>query len=151
MYKMLMRGVLCLIMLAMSGSIISQKNSPRWIASPSGDTLLGFNSEHVDVLGEKLMLKSYLVQRNYELVQLNDLLTQRCNAMAGALEERREEVAVLDGEISLCEQRIQSLNSEIDRLNREIKRQERRKNFWKTLSAAAGGALLLLIGGIVLL
>lgn len=151
MYKMLMRGVLCLIMLAMSGSIISQKNSPRWIASPSGDTLLGFNSEHVDVLGEKLMLKSYLVQRNYELVQLNDLLTQRCNAMAGALEERREEVAVLDGEISLCEQRIQSLNSEIERLNREIKRQERRKNFWKTLSAAEGGALLLLIGGIVLL
>ncbi len=135
----------------MSVSSFSQKNSPRWIASPSGDTLLGFNSEHVDILGEKLILKSYLVQRNYELMQMNDLMSARCNALSRSLEERMEEVAVLDGEISLCTQRIQSLNSEIERLTKAVARQERRKKFWKVVAMAEGGALLVLGGALLLL
>ena len=96
------------------------------------------------MLGEKLMLKSYLVQRNYELVQLNDLMTQRCNALASALDDRTDEIAVLDGEIRLCAQRIQSLEGEISRLEKEVKRQERRKAFWRTVAAVEGGALIVL-------
>jgi len=135
----------------MSVSTFSQKNSPRWIASPSGDTLLGFNSEQVDVLGEKLILKSYLVQRNYELMQMNDLMTSRCNALSSALEERMEEVALLDGEISLCSQRISGLNSEIDRLTKAVARQERRKKFWKTVAVVEAGAVAVLTGIILIL
>ena len=138
------------MMLVMSVSTFSQKSSPRWIASPSGDTLLGFNSEHVDILGEKLILKSYLVQRNYELMQLNDLMQSRCNALSGALEERMDEVAILDGEIALCEQRIQSLNSEIERLDKAVQRSERRKKFWKVAAIGEGGILLLVVGGVLL-
>jgi len=134
----------------MSVSTFSQKSSPRWIASPSGDTLLGFNSEHVDILGEKLILKSYLVQRNYELMQLNDLMQSRCNALSSALEERMDEVAVLDGEIALCEQRIQSLNNEIERLDKAVQREERRKKFWKVAAISEGGILLLVVGGVLL-
>jgi hypothetical protein len=134
----------------MSVSTFSQKSSPRWIASPSGDTLLGFNSEHVDILGEKLILKSYLVQRNYELMQLNDLMQSRCNALSSALEERMDEVAVLDGEIALCEQRIQSLNNEIERLDKAVQRAERRKKFWKVVAISEGGILLLVVGGVLL-
>jgi len=130
----------------MSVSTFSQKSSPRWIASPSGDTLLGFNSEHVDILGEKLILKSYLVQRNYELMQLNDLMQSRCNALSGALEERMDEVAILDGEIALCTQRIQSLNNEIERLNKAVQRAERRKKFWKVAAIGELGFLLALAG-----
>jgi maltooligosyltrehalose synthase len=138
------------VMLVMSVSTFSQKSSPRWIASPSGDTLLGFNSEHVDILGEKLILKSYLVQRNYELMQLNDLMQSRCNALSSALEERMDEVAVLDGEIALCEQRIQSLNNEIERLDKAVQREERRKKFWKVAAISEGGILLLVVGGVLL-
>lgn len=138
------------MMLVMSVSTFSQKSSPRWIASPSGDTLLGFNSEHVDILGEKLILKSYLVQRNYELMQLNDLMQSRCNALSSALEERMDEVAVLDGEIALCEQRIQSLNNEIERLDKAVQREERRKKFWKVAAISEGGILLLVVGGVLL-
>jgi len=145
-----MHGGLCLVMLVMSVSTFSQKSSPRWIASPSGDTLLGFNSEHVDILGEKLILKSYLVQRNYELMQLNDLMQSRCNALSSALEERMDEVAVLDGEIALCEQRIQSLNNEIERLDKAVQRAERRKKFWKVVAISEGGILLLVVGGVLL-
>lgn len=134
MFKTLMRGVLCLTMIAMSVCSFSQGNSPRWIQSPTGDTLLGFNSEQVDKLGEKLILKSYLVQRNYELVQLNDLMTQRCNALASALDERKEEVANLDHQITLCQQRIQSLDAEILRLQKIIEKEKRRKIFWKAVA-----------------
>lgn len=151
MCKILMRGALCLMMLAMSGSIFSQRNSPRWIASPSGDTLLGFNSEHVDILGEKLILKSYLVQRNYELMQLNELCSQRCNALSGALEERMDEVAVLDGEIALCSQRIQGMNNEIARLEQLVKKQDRRKKFWKALAIGEGGLLLVALGALLII
>jgi predicted nucleic acid-binding Zn-ribbon protein len=112
--------------------------------------LLGFNSEHVDILGEKLILKSYLVQRNYELMQLNDLMQSRCNALSSALEERMDEVAVLDGEIALCEQRIQSLNNEIERLDKAVQREERRKKFWKVAAISEGGILLLVVGGVLL-
>jgi septal ring factor EnvC (AmiA/AmiB activator) len=67
-------------------------------------------------------------------VQLNDLMTQRCNALASALDERKEEVANLDHQITLCQQRIQSLDAEILRLQKIIEKEKRRKIFWKTVA-----------------
>jgi hypothetical protein len=61
-----------------------------------------------------------------------------------------DEVAILDGEIALCEQRIQSLNSEIERLDKAVQRSERRKKFWKVVAISEGGILLLVVGGVLL-
>jgi len=126
----------------MSGSIFSQKNSPQWIQSPSGDTLLGFNSAHVDILGEKLILKSYLVQRNYELVQINDLMTQRCNALSSALEDRMEEVAKIDDELRLTTMRLQTLNLQIEDQEKKIKTLRRIIILQKTIIIIESAALL---------
>lgn len=133
----LMRGVLFLLMTAMSVCTFSQRNSPQWIQSPSGDTLLGFNSQHVDILGEKLILKSYLIQRNYELVQLNTFCTERCNALAEALDERKEEVAALDDQIRKTEMRILALNAAIEEKEALIKKLNRRLKVQKVVTYVA--------------
>lgn len=134
----------------MSACAFSQKNSPKWIQSPDGDTLLGFNSAHVDALGEKLILKSYLVQRNYELVQLNDLCKARCDALASAVQYKDDQIAAIDYQIRMSEGKIEFLNNRIKEQEDRINRETRRKKFWKTL-AIVEAPVVLIVGALALI
>jgi len=125
-----------------SGLSFSQPNSPKWIASPDGDTLLGFNSEQVTKLGEKMVLKNYLIERDYEMTKLLDLTRQRSDALAKALDMREKEVSELDSQIRTQEEKIRFLDDMIKFKEKDLKKMELRKNFWKFMALIEGGVVV---------
>jgi hypothetical protein len=137
--KTLLLGALFLMISVLS---FSQPNSPKWIASPDGDTLLGFNSNLVNKLGEKLVLKNYLIERDYEMTKLLDLNRQRSDALAIALDMREKEVSELDGQIRIQEDKIRFLDELIKVKEKEVKTMERKKNFWKVMAVIEGGVVV---------
>jgi septal ring factor EnvC (AmiA/AmiB activator) len=75
-------------------------------------------------------------------VQINDLMTQRCNALSSALEDRMEEVAKIDDELRLTTMRLQTLNLQIEDQEKKIKTLRRIIILQKTIIIIESAALL---------
>lgn len=115
---------------------------------PNGDIVLAFDKPNVDILGEKLILKNYLVTQNYEISKENYFCTERNNSLAAALDFKEKQLALVEGENRVLAAREQFYNDHTNTLTKAVESEKKKTNRWK--AGAAAGIVLGLVGGVLI-
>lgn len=116
----------------------SQKSSPRLIQLDK-DTLIGFSLPQTDILGEKLILKNYLIGRNYELERANEQLKSHNQTQKEAIESLQSEVSKAEGKERLATELFGSYKGYYERYKGLYEAEEKSKRIWRTVAAVATG------------
>lgn len=109
----------------MSGQSISATSYPKWILSPDGDSLFVMTSDQVQSLGEKLMLKNRLQERNSELEMQIDMNRSRSNALAAEVRSKEEQIYLKDEKIAGYDAQIKARDTRIKWLEDQVAEDEK--------------------------
>lgn len=148
MLKNLIIGALFLIALCSNAQTSSETNYPQWIRLPNGDLVLCFTKAQVDVIGEKLILKNYLVNQNYEITKENYLCRDRCDALAEALDLQKVEVAIVENENKKHAGREKYFNDRVSSLEDAISKEKKTNKILKI--GIPTGIIAGLVGGFLI-
>lgn len=90
-------------------------------------------------MGEKLILKDYLIGRNYELERINKELKEKCEAQAQVIDLFERQVATIEWKERIATELQASYKEYFERYERLYKIEEKKKRKWRTAAAVTAG------------
>lgn len=138
----------------MSVCTFSQESWPKWIQYRDSTNVLGFNEPQVDILGQKMILKDYLVGRNYELDKQVKDLQEQVISLKNANSLKGDEIAQLEYEVRISVGQAEQYKAlyaekkeEYNKYYSKYEKERSRKKVWRgttfALSLVTGAFILL--------
>jgi chromosome segregation ATPase len=124
----------------MAFSSSSQTDWPKWIQFKN-DTVAGFTRPQTEKIGEKLVIKDHLIVQNYELSKQVEKLTEKVEALQGAVDQKNTQIAQLEADVRNTTGQMEQYKAlhtekkqEADKWYSKYEKMKGRRNTWRGIA-----------------